>query len=172
MYYAYTVGFVAVMIMAWWLTLFGLPGNWLIIAAAAAFKYLMAPELGDTLSTGTLVALIGLALLGELLEFIAGAAGMAKGGSKRGALLAIVGAMVGGIVGTAAIPIPIVGTIVMAAAGAMAGAVAGEIWKGRHAGVAIEIGKAAFWGRLFGTLAKVMVGAVMIVVASVAAFVR
>jgi hypothetical protein len=46
----------------------------------------------------------------------------------------------------------------------------GETWKGRSSDVAVEIGKAAFWSRLFGSLAKLMVGGVILAVGAVAAF--
>lgn len=172
MFYLISVLFVVAMGGALWLTLFGLPGNWLIVVTALAYSYFLPPEYGPTFGWGTIALLVALAGLGEVLEFIAGAAGLARGGSKRGAVFAVLGAMFGGVLGTILIPIPFIGTLLLASLGAMGGAILGELAKGRETGIAIEIGKAAFWGRLFGTLAKTLVGAVMVVVAMLAAFLR
>ena len=38
----------------------------------------------------------------------------------------------------------------------------GESWKGRDLDSGIKVGKAAFWGRLFGTLGKLMCGGLMV----------
>ncbi len=62
----------------------------------------------------------------------------------------------------------IVAAVLFAGLGAMVGALIGESWKGRGLGESWQVGKAAFWGRLLGTLAKVVVGSVMVVVAVVA----
>jgi hypothetical protein len=70
------------------------------------------------------------------------------------------------------LPIPVVGSFVgallFAGAGAFLGAMIGEYWEGRTMEDSVPIGVGAFWGRLLGTLAKTMVGAVMIVVTVVA----
>jgi uncharacterized protein YqgC (DUF456 family) len=121
-----------------------------------------------------LLALLVLAALGELVEFAAGAVGAAKaGGSRRGAALALVGSLMGGLFGLfVALPVPLVGPIIGAllfgGLGALGGAVLGEQWKGRDLDESLRIGHAAFWGRLFGTLGKVLAGAVMIAVLLVA----
>ena len=93
---------------------------------------------------------------------------MAKaGGSRRAAIPALLGSLAGGIVGLfVGLPIPIVGPIIgavlLAGVGAFAGAVLGEQWKGRSFDDSWRVGKAAFWGRLLGTLAKTAIGAVMV----------
>ena len=74
--------------------------------------------------------------------------------------------MVGGVVGLfVGVPIPIVGPIVgvvlLTGVGALVGALLGERWKGRNLGDSWKVGKAAFWGRLLGTVAKTVIGAVM-----------
>jgi hypothetical protein len=46
--------------------------------------------------------------------------------------------------------------------------VLGEQWYGRSLDESWQIGKAAFWGRVLGTLAKTAVGAAMVGVAAVA----
>jgi uncharacterized protein YqgC (DUF456 family) len=122
----------------------------------------------------TAVVLLLLALLGELLEFLAGAMGVTRaGGSRRGAVMALAGSLAGGMVGLfVGVPIPMIGpvlgAVLLAGVGAFAGAVLGEQWKGRSLEESVKIGESAFWGRLLGTLAKAVVGAVMVGVAVIA----
>ncbi|HLA84632.1 MAG TPA: DUF456 domain-containing protein, partial [Thermoguttaceae bacterium] len=117
---------------------------------------------------GVVIAIIVLATLGELLEFVAGMLGAAKaGGSRRGAVLALIGSLIGAVAGLfIGLPIPVVGSVVsavlLAGLGAFVGAVLGEQWKGRTLGESCRIGHAAFWGRLLGTAAKTALGAAMV----------
>jgi len=176
----YAVTLVLVCLLGLIIGLFGLPGNWLMVAAAAVYAYCIDDkvpssmavwELGDWWVVGGLAAL---ALLGDIIEFLAGALGVKrKGGSKRGALFAIIGSFAGGLVGIfVGIPVPIVGPIIgallFASLGALAGAMVGEMSKKRDKKEAWQIGKAAFWGRLFGTLSKSFMGALILVVIVVA----
>lgn len=167
---------IAVLVVAWLLTLLGMPGNWLMVIASAVYAYLM-PEISRAdLGVGVVVGLLVLAVLGEVVEFAAGALGVAQaGGSRRGAALAILGSVLGGLVGILVgvpFPIPLVGSLVaavlFAGIGAMTGALLGEQWKGRTIEESWKSGKAAFWGRLWGTLAKTLIATVMVVVAVIA----
>jgi uncharacterized protein YqgC (DUF456 family) len=112
--------------------------------------------------------------MGEVVELLAGAVGAAKaGGSKRGAALALAGSIIGGVVGLfVGLPVPMVGSILaavlFAALGAMVGAIIGETWTGKRLDASWRVAKAAFWGRLTGTLCKLLVGAAMIAVVVVA----
>jgi hypothetical protein len=170
MYVFFALLLILVLLACWPLTLFGLPGNWLMAAATAVYAWLVPAQSRAALGWKTIVALVVLAALGELVEILASALGMAKaGGSRRGALLALAGSVVGGIVGIfVGVPIPVVGSIVaavlFAGLGAAAGAALGETWARRDAGTSWRIAKLAFWGRLAGTLGKIVLGAVMIVV--------
>jgi uncharacterized protein YqgC (DUF456 family) len=160
-----------VLVAGWFLQLVGLPGNWLIVAAVALYAWLVGPDASTALGWPTVIAVVALAILGEVIEFAAGALGVTTvGGSRRGALLAIVGSMVGGIVGlVVGVPIPVVGQLVAAIVfgglGALAGAVIGETWKGRDLDASLEIGKAAFIGRLWGTAGKMVACTLMVLVA-------
>jgi uncharacterized protein YqgC (DUF456 family) len=150
------------------MTLLGLPGNWLIVGTAAGAWWLTDKAL---LGTGTLIALTGMALIGEVLEFMLGAAGAKKsGGSRRGALGAILGAIIGGVAGTFVVPIPIVGSIAGACGGAFIGAMALELHKGRSATHAAKIGQGAAIGRLLGTVTKLSIGTLMWLTTAIAAF--
>lgn len=159
----------------WLLTLFNMPGNWVIVLAAVLFAWLVPPDKSRlAIEWPWLVALGVLALLGELAELAASALGVARvGGSKRGAALAVAGSVVGSIVGAlVGFPVPfigpIVGVLLFAAVGALAGAMLGEHWKGRSLGESWQVGQGAFWGRLLGSLAKVTIATLMVIVTLVA----
>src|SRR5215203_4890297 len=136
-YYLWALLLVFTCGLAWLTTLVSLPGNWIVVGCAALFAWLMPHEPSHSITWKTVAVLAGFAVLGEIVEFAAGAAGAAKqGASKRSVLLAMVGAVVGSMVGIAiGAPILILGSAVMAlvggAAGAFFGAYLGEAWKGR-----------------------------------------
>jgi hypothetical protein len=159
---------IVVLLIGWALTLFGMPGNWLMALATAVYAYLMPAESAAAIGWKVVVVLIILAAMGEIIELLAGSMGAARaGGSKRGAVLALLGSITGGIVGIfIGMPIPLVGPIfaalLFAAGGAMTGAIIGEIWAGRRLDASWQIGKAAFVGRLVGTLGKILIAAVML----------
>jgi uncharacterized protein len=169
--------FVILVIAGWLLTLFSLPGNWIIVLSSALFAWLVPAndESGIGMSWIAVLILVILAVVGEVIEFTAGALGASRaGGSKRGAVLAIFGSVIGALIGAfVGLPIPVVGSVVaailFAGCGALVGAMLGEWWKGRDLAQALEVGQGAFWGRLLGALAKTTVASIMAVVAIVAA---
>ena len=153
----------------WIINVLGMPGNWLVVVLGALCLWLRPVDHLSHVAWPPLIVMVAMALLGEILEFVAGALGASqKGGSKRGTALAIVGSIGGAIAGLffgAAIPIPIVGSLigslVLGAIGAFGGAIAGERWAGKDWDASIEVGSAAFWGRLLGTVAKAVCGTVV-----------
>ena len=161
---------VAVLFAAWGLNLFGLPGNWLNLAAVACYAWLFPA--GQRLSiTGWVVGVVLLlAVLGEVLELVAGAAGAARvGASRRSAVLALAGSLAGSLLGAViGLPIPLIGSVVAivlgAGLGALSGAMLGEWWKGRSLDTSWQVGQAAFWGRLLGTAGKLTAGAAIVAV--------
>jgi len=179
-YYLCAVIFVLLNVCALASTLFTLPGNWFIVALTLMFVLFVHSASGSGIGWPSFAVVLTLAVLGEVAELLAGAAGAAKsGGSRRGMLLAVVGAMGGSIVGGVAgvfIPIPVVGSLIGAvvggALGAFAGAFAGESWKGRSGDERFAISRAAMWGRVLGTVGKLGIGAIMVVVTTIAAFVN
>ena len=162
---------ILVLLASWLAQLVGLPGNWLIVIAVATYAWALPPDAGAAIGWNVVIALVILALLAEAAELAAAAMGVSKaGGSRRGALLAILGSIAGGIVGAIiGLPIPVVGSLVAAVVfgglGALIGAMAGESWKGRDFDSSLEIGKAAFVGRLLGTAAKMIAASIMVIVA-------
>ncbi len=155
------------------LTALQLPGNWLIVLATALFAwaYWGPAEPPDARLIGwyPLVILLGLALLGELLEFLAGALGTRSGGgSKRAALVSIPASIAGALLGSFLIPVPIVGTLVGAALGAAAGAFLGDKWAGRPWSHAFKGATGAAVGRLTGTVLKLIIAAALFLTATLA----
>lgn len=166
----FTLLLIVVLLACWLLTLLGLPGNWLMVVVTSIYAYLVPTQSPTALGWRTVVAILVLAVLGEIIERLAGAIGVGKtGGSRRGAVLALAGSIVGGILGVfVGVPVPLIGSVVaavfFAGLGAMAGAVLGEMWSGKRLDTSWRIGKAAFWGRLAGTLGKMLIGVAIIVV--------
>jgi uncharacterized protein YqgC (DUF456 family) len=178
LYYLLTLVLVLACCAAWLTNLVTLPGNWIILGLAVLFAWFL-PEGGESVRGiywATIGVLFGLAVVGEVVEFAAGAAGAAKqGASRRSIALSVAGAMAGSIAGLAAgVPVPVFGSLIGAvlggAAGAFAGAYVGEAWKGRHEDDRIAVGRGAFVGRLWGTAAKLAVGAIMLAIVTWDAF--
>jgi uncharacterized protein YqgC (DUF456 family) len=157
--------------ICWLGTLVMLPGNWGILLFAALFAWLVPGTPEAHLPWSTVGVLLVLAVLGEILEALASAAGAAKrGASRRGMTLSLVGAVLGSIAGVVLglpIPVPVVSSAIAAVAGgamgAFVGAALGERWKGRSTDHQLQVGRAALFGRLWGTLAKLVIGIVMVV---------
>ncbi|CAN5174370.1 hypothetical protein BH10PLA2_BH10PLA2_18330 [soil metagenome] len=176
MTFLWAILFVLLVLGFWCSNLIGMPGKWLIVVTTVVYACLIPDTGNSTMRWCVVAAVAGLAILGEVLELGASAASVKKvGGSRRGSILALIGSLVGAVTGVfVGIPIPIVGSIVaallFAGMGATAGAMLGEFTKGRSIDDSWKVGQAAFWGRLFGTLAKTMVGAVMVGVAIVVVF--
>ena len=164
----------AVLLAGWVLTLLGMPGNWLMVAATAAYAFFGPADSRAAIGWQVVASLAVLAALGELLELLAGAAGTARaGGGRRAAMLALAGSLAGGIVGLfIGLPIPLAGPVLaallFAGLGAMAGAMLGEMRGGKDLRAVWQIGRAAFWGRMAGTLGKLCVGAAMLAIVAVA----
>ncbi len=178
MYYLWAVLLVLSNFAGWTLNLFALPGNWLVVLFTAIFVGFVPRTEEHGIGWWTVLIIAGVALLGEVIEFAAGAAGAAKkGGSRRGMVLAIVGTMIGSLFGAALFSpvVPVIGTVVGAVGGgglgAFAGAYLGETWKGRAAEDRMEISRGALVGRLLGTVGKLAVGIVMVITVAVDAFV-
>jgi len=166
--YAYVIGLSLLNLLFWIGILFNLPGAWLMILCAALLEW-WTPEQA-LFGMPVLIGATALATLGEVLEFVLGARGARQaGGSKRGAALAIVGGLVGAVLGT---PLaPILGTLIGACVGAFAGSLLGDLWAGRTLAHSVVSGRGAAFGRLWGTVAKLGLGAAILGLLAVAPFV-
>ena len=159
------------------LVLLGLPGTWLMLILAVGVELIDTMWIGsedkETFGWIWIGVCAVLAVLGEVLEAIAGAVGTRKGGgTKRGMIGAIIGGIVGAIALTPFIPIPILGTLIGALIGTFVGALIGEM-TGRNQVGGGTMAKAAIGatiGRLLGTMGKFLIGVVIFAVLVVTAF--
>jgi len=148
------------------LTLLGLPGLWLMVAAFAGFAWVTT--LGHYVGWASLVTVLVLAMIAEVLEFYTGSAGAKKAGaSRRGMIGAMVGALVGGFLFT--IPVPVLGTIFGVCFGAFVGAALVEMGIVGDAGHAGRVGWGAAKGRFFGIVLKLGFGLVIFLIVLIAA---
>jgi uncharacterized protein YqgC (DUF456 family) len=132
---------------------FGLPGTWLQVLGLVGFA-----GLTDFTVVGAvpIVAVLLLAVCGEVIEFVLGGRYARKyGGSRRAAWGAILGGLVGAFVG---VPIFLVGSVIGAFVGAFAGAALLELTRSPDARAAMRVGWGAFVGRLVATAAKSAIG--------------
>jgi uncharacterized protein YqgC (DUF456 family) len=131
---------------------FGLPGTWIIAAAALGYQILVP----GSISMFTIVVVFGLAVVGEVLEFTLSAKYTRKyGGSRRASWGAIIGGMVGAFIG---VPVPIVGPVLGAFVGAFIGAFVGEFSRGGEGGTATRVATGALIGRAVAAAKKIAIG--------------
>jgi hypothetical protein len=137
---------------------FGLPGLWVIVLGILGYGWLTDFV---SLSAGFLLLIIGLALLGELVEAWLGFR-MAKryGGSSRAGWGALIGGLVGAVVG---VPVPLIGSVIGGFVGAFAGAALFEYTRARHTETAAWAGWGAVLGRAAAAAVKMALGVVMAV---------
>lgn len=163
-------------LLGWLLTVFQLPGNWLIVSLTALAAWLIPDESRCSISWLTVGIVFGLAVIGEVLEFGAGAVVAKKhGASRRAVVLSLVGGIAGALFGAGGgSVVPVLGTLIGVlfggACGAFFGAYLGETWKGRSDEHAVAVGGAVAIGRTLGVLGKMVIGIVMMMVAGWDAF--
>ena len=142
----------------------GLPGLWVIVLGILAFGWLTDFR---TLGAGLIVAVLGLALVGEAVEAYVGFRFAQRyGGSRRAGWGALVGGLVGAMVG---LPLPVIGSVIGGFVGAFLGAAIFEYSKARHSEGAVRAGWGAVLGRALAAGVKMGVGVVMVVIAVFAA---
>jgi uncharacterized protein len=131
----------------------GLPGTWIMLAAAFGYGFL--PGAGRV-GTGWLVAGLALALVAEVLEFTVAARYTTRyGGSRRAGWGAILGGFAGAIVG---VPVPIVGSVIGAFVGAFAGAYIAERTRRSEHAAATRVATGALLGRAAAAAIKTAFG--------------
>src|SRR5213592_2692101 len=138
----------------------GLPGLWVMVGGIVGYGWLT-----DFRSVGvaTIGAVLGLAFLGEIVEWWLGfRLTRTFGGSRRSAWGALVGGIVGALLG---VPVPIVGSVI----GAFPGAALFEYSLSRTTGTAVRAGWGAVVGRAAAAAAKIALGIVIAVIGVFAA---
>ena len=139
---------------------FGLPGNFIILGAS----FLVAWYGGfHDLTVTTLIVLLGLALVGELVEFVFGIYGAKRYKSSNKAIIgSIIFGIAGGVIG---LPFFLgVGAVIGAFIGAFAGAFLVDLYLEQNVDRAMKSGWGAFIGRVGGTVSKAALGMAMIVI--------
>src|SRR4051812_16112797 len=161
---------IVVLLGGLFINILGLPGLWIMLLGVIVYTW--ATGFGGEVGWATLWVLFGIAALAEFVEMFLGSAGAKKaGGSRRAMMGAVIGALVGGIFLTGLIPIPIVGTIIGVCLGAFLGAGIVELMvRGGDIEGSLRVGTGAAKGRFLGLLSKLAFGALMLLIALVAAF--
>jgi uncharacterized protein YqgC (DUF456 family) len=135
------------------MTLFTLPGNFLILLTAVGYGFF---EGFGRFDGYFLLMLGGLFLFGEAVEFIAGMLGAKRqNASWRAIAAALVGGLAGAVFGSAVVPV--LGTLAGAVAGAFALSYAAEYSKSGDSDKAARVARGAAVGLLVGTLFKLAV---------------
>ncbi|MCP4291713.1 MAG: DUF456 domain-containing protein [bacterium] len=136
----------------------GLGGNFIVIGLAAI--YALATGF-DPITWQLLLVLLGIALFGELIEFLVGTFYAAQqGASKSGVIMAFVGGLMGATLGNQVFPI--LGAVLGSFVGAFAGAVGGEYYNEQRLEPSLRIGGYAFLGRMIAILIKHALSLVMV----------
>jgi uncharacterized protein len=142
--------------------IFGLPGTFIIFAAALVYAW--ATDFAVLQWTVPALLLV-LAVVAEILELVAASASASSASlepSRRVTIATIVGAIVGGIVGT---PFLFgIGSLIGAMAGAFAGAALAVSSSGGSWNASMRSGFAAMRGRLVGFVIKAAIAVTMILI--------
>lgn len=148
-----------------------LPGAWFMLAFAVTMD--LAITKVTIFHPYTLITLACVALIGEVLEFVASAMGARRaGGSKLSGVFAVGGALIGSILGTFLIPVPVLGTIAGGAIGA--GVLALFTEKAIHRkgwDDSVQVASGAAIGRLAATFVKLGIALIIGIALIVAAVV-
>ncbi len=145
--------------------LFGLPGTFIVLAAAVIYD-LITWSWG--ISKLVLVLLLAIAVLGELLEWVFTLYGAKKFKTSNFAITGLViGTIVGAIVG---VPVPIIGSVIGALLGAFIGAFVFSYIEHRRLEKSIEAGFGAFLTRLGVIFMKLFLAVIMAVIFYLALF--
>lgn len=151
--------FLGVLCVVLLLNLFSLPANWIVVALVCAWRFLHPAA--EHMTMAFFVGLVGLAVAGEVVEFVTQGWGAKRYGSTTGGMWGgLVGAFVGAFFGLTFLFG--LGALIGALAGAWAGCYAVERFRGRDAWEASRAAKGALVGRFLGIVIKCAIGAIML----------
>lgn len=159
--YVLSSAFLALLGFMLFLNIFSLPGNWLLLALVGLWRWLNP----DATNMGVLFfsLLIGLAIIGELLELGVQVMKARKyGSSSSGTFMGLVGAIIGAI-----LLAPFffgLGALLGALMGAWIGCFVMELLRGRPTKEAVDAAFGAMVGRFLGTVCKCGVGGLMLAI--------
>lgn len=147
---------IAIVLLSIFIIPFGLPGTWIIAAAALGYRILV-PDGG--IGYFTVGIMFVLAVVSAIIETWLSASYAKKyGGSRRAGWGAILGGIVGAILG---LPIPVIGSVIGAFAGAFVGAFVFEMTAGTDTAGSTKVATGAMIGRVVGAVMNVVIGIVM-----------
>lgn len=134
----------------------GLPGIWIMLAAAVGYNAIVAGAIAGPIGWGTLIGTTLLAVAAEVLEFaLASKFARRYGGSRRAGWGAILGGFLGAFAG---IPVPILGSVIGAFLGAFVGAFVAEMTHQSDVAASTRVATGALLGRAAGAALKIGVG--------------
>jgi hypothetical protein len=132
------------------MVLFTLPGTWLI--AVAAFLYSLVRDFDASSDWIVLVWLAVLALIGEVVEFVASTLGPKKVEVPTGAIVcSIIGGIIGAIIG---VPVFLIGAVLGLLIGTFLGALVYTLVKDGRVRVALRHAWAVLTSRVISIFAK------------------
>lgn len=148
-----------ILLFAAYVTIFlGIPGGW--VALGAIFIYDIATGF-STVGWLLLVVMLGIAIIGEVIESFFGLVYVAqRGATKWGVLGAFVGGLAGAVAG--GFVFPFIGSILFGLAGAFGVAVLFEYLYYRSMDKALQTGFSAFIGKLAAMFVKFALGLVVL----------
>jgi uncharacterized protein YqgC (DUF456 family) len=142
-------------------TALGLPGLWVMVAALTGYAWVTTFNL--YVGWPGILSVLALAVVAEVMEFVAGSAGAKQaGGTRRAMVGAVVGALIGGFLFT--IPVPVLGTIFGVCAGAFVGAALVEMGIVGDPTHSMKVGWGAAKGRFYGIVLKLLFGVAIFLV--------
>ena len=143
---------------------FGVPGQFVMVAAAIVFVLVSGTEV---MSLWVVGALLVMAIGAELLEATAGFLG-AK--NAQGSLWSSFGALGGGLVGAiiGSFVLPVIGSLIGAFLGPFGAAFAVQYTRTQAFSQSGHVARGALIGRIIGSIIKVFTGAAMIAVITIA----
>jgi len=131
------------------MTMVGLPGNVLIVLVGLAYGYY------EHVDYSYLGIIVGIFMIGELVEFWAGLIGARQEkASKRAVLAAFVGTVLGGVGGT--VILPIIGSMIGAVVGAFMITALAEYTKTKNKQQAKRVAMGVVKGQIVGMAFKVV----------------
>lgn len=146
------------------LVLLGLPGLWVMVLGVIGYGWLTGFH---SVGVATIAIVVGLALMGEVVEWWLGFWFAERyGGSRRAGWGALLGGIVGAVVG---VPVPVIGSVIGAFVGSFIGAAAFEYTRQLSAGVAMRAGWGAVLGRATAAALKMALGLAIAVIGAFAA---
>jgi uncharacterized protein YqgC (DUF456 family) len=146
----------------------GLPGLWVMVAAALVYNWFVPAAAISGLAIGIAFAL---AVVAEILEWTLSSKYTTKyGGSTRAGWGAILGGLVGAVMG---VPVPVIGSVIGAFVGAFAGAFVMEYTLRESTGAsATRVAKGALIGRVAAAAAKTGLGCALAATLLLSAWMR